>query len=88
MKTTKANQVYLSGNKTRDDIPSHLEAKEKLPQYVNEFYVHFCPAGVYEINDDGLIINSPNCIDCKVTDVLGPWWTPREGGAGPDYNLM
>ena len=32
--------------------------------------------------------NPPNCIDCKATDVLGPRWTPREGGSGPHYRRM
>ena len=35
-----------------------------------------------------LRVNPPNCIDCKATDVLGPRWTPREGGSGPKYRLM
>ena len=85
---SKADAVYLSGNKTRDDIPSHLTAVENLPPEVMQFYKHFCPAGVYEEKDGQLIINAPNCVDCKATDVLGPWWSPREGGSGPDYNMM
>jgi hypothetical protein len=27
-------------------------------------------------------------VDCKATDVLGPRWTPREGGSGPKYRVM
>jgi hypothetical protein len=27
-------------------------------------------------------------VDCKATDVLGPRWTPREGGSGPKYKRM
>ena len=54
-----------------------------------EFYSHVCPAGVYERSADGtLVVNPPNCVDCKATDVLGPRWTPREGGSGPKYRLM
>ena len=37
---------------------------------------------------DELRINAPNCVDCKATDVLGPRWTPREGGSGPKYRSM
>ena len=86
---SKTEAVYLSGNKTRDDIPSHLTLSSgPLPPEVREFYTHFCPAGVYEIKNGQMIVNSPNCIDCKATDILGPLWNPREGGAGPDYNLM
>jgi len=55
---------------------------------VADFYSHLCPAGVYERVGDTLTVNAPNCVDCKATDVLGPRWTPREGGSGPKYRLM
>lgn len=84
----KVDAVYLSGNKTRDDIPSHLKIGKDIPPEIADFYSHICPAGVYERKGDQLIVNAPNCIDCKATDVLGPRWSPREGGSGPDYNLM
>ncbi|MCB0415646.1 MAG: 4Fe-4S dicluster domain-containing protein [Bdellovibrionales bacterium] len=86
---SKVDGVYQSGNKTRDDIPSHLTAKEQLTEDVVDFYTHLCPAGVYEKDENGqLVINAPNCIDCKATDVLGPRWQPREGGSGPNYSGM
>ena len=86
---SKSSGVYLSGNKTRDDIPPHLTLSPKaLPKEVLHFYSHFCPAGVYESKNGKLTVNYPNCIDCKATDILGPWWSPREGGSGPDYNMM
>ncbi len=87
-KTSKTEGVYLSGNKTRDDIPPHLKVKENLPEEIQAFYEHLCPAGVYERKEGKLIINAPNCVDCKATDVLGPQWTPKEGGAGPNYSKM
>ncbi len=83
-----ADAVYLSGNKTRDDIPSHLDVSADLPEAVQDFYINFCPAGVYERKNGKFIVNAPNCVDCKATDVLGPRWNPREGGSGPDYSLM
>jgi len=85
---SKLDSVFRSGNATRDDGPSHLIAAEDIPQEVGELYAHLCPAGVYEWTDDGLVINAPNCIDCRATDVLGPRWTPREGGSGPSYKRM
>jgi electron-transferring-flavoprotein dehydrogenase len=84
----KLDAVYRSGNTSRDDIPSHLIAAEDVPADVAEFYARMCPAGVYERAGDGLRVNPPNCIDCKATDVLGPRWTPREGGSGPRYRRM
>ncbi|MDX1388228.1 MAG: electron-transfer flavoprotein:ubiquinone oxidoreductase, partial [Acidobacteriota bacterium] len=89
-KTTfsKLDSVFRSGNATRDDIPSHLIAREDVPRPVAELYAHMCPAGVYEWDGERLVINPPNCVDCKATDVLGPRWTPREGGSGPKYKRM
>jgi electron-transferring-flavoprotein dehydrogenase len=85
---SKVDAVYLSGNKTRDDIPSHLTVGKDIPKHVAEMYAAMCPAGVYELKDDKLVVNAPNCVDCKATDVLGPRWQPREGGSGPDYKMM
>ena len=85
---SKLDAVFKSGNATRDTIPSHLLPGEDISAEVAEFYSHVCPAGVYEREDGGLRVNPANCIDCKATDVLGPRWTPREGGSGPRYRLM
>ncbi len=85
---SKVDAVFKSGNKTRDTIPSHLTAQEDVPAEVAEFYAALCPAGVYEVVDGKLRINPPNCVDCKATDVVGPRWEPREGGAGPAYKRM
>ncbi len=85
---SKLDAVFKSGNATRDTIPSHLLVGPDVTAEVAEFYTHVCPAGVYERVGDELRINAPNCIDCKATDVLGPRWTPREGGSGPKYRSM
>lgn len=85
---SKVDAVFKSGNQTRDDIPSHLVVGQDVPKEVAELYVHMCPAGVYELDGDRLVVNAPNCIDCKATDVIGPRWTPREGGSGPSYKRM
>jgi electron-transferring-flavoprotein dehydrogenase len=85
---SKVDAVYKSGNQTRDDIPSHLIVGDDVPPEAAELYVHLCPAGVYERDGEKLVVNAPNCVDCKATDVLGPRWTPREGGSGPAYRQM
>ena len=85
---SKVDAVYRSGNQTRDDIPSHLVVGEDVSPEAAELYVHMCPAGVYEREGEELVVNAPNCVDCKATDVLGPRWTPREGGSGPSYRQM
>ena len=84
----KLDAVFKSGNATRDTIPSHLLVGPDISPAVADFYSHVCPAGVYERVGDELRVNAPNCIDCKATDVLGPRWTPREGGSGPKYRSM
>jgi ferredoxin-like protein FixX len=85
---SKVDAVFKSGNATRDSIPSHLLVGPDITPAVAELYAHMCPAGVYERDGDGLRVNQANCVDCKATDVLGPRWTPREGGSGPRYRLM
>jgi electron-transferring-flavoprotein dehydrogenase len=84
----KLDAVFKSGNATRDTIPSHLVVGRDVSAEVADFYAHLCPAGVYERVGSELRVNPPNCVDCKATDVLGPRWTPREGGSGPRYRAM
>jgi electron-transferring-flavoprotein dehydrogenase len=85
---SKLDAVFKSGNATRDDIPSHLIVGSDFTPEVAELYTHMCPAGVYERDGERLVVSPANCIDCKATDVLGPRWTPREGGSGPKYRQM
>jgi electron-transferring-flavoprotein dehydrogenase len=85
---SKVDAVFKAGNATRDTIPSHLIVGQDIPEDVAQYYACLCPAGVYEVEDGKLAVNPPNCIDCKATDVVGPRWTPREGGAGPAYQRM
>jgi electron-transferring-flavoprotein dehydrogenase len=85
---SKLDAVFKSGNATRDTIPSHLLVGRDVTAEVATFYSHVCPAGVYERVGDELRVNPPNCVDCKATDVVGPRWTPREGGSGPHYRDM
>jgi electron-transferring-flavoprotein dehydrogenase len=85
---SKLDAVFRAGNSTRDDIPSHLIVGEGIDGQLAEFYQHLCPAGVYERDGERLVVNPPNCVDCKATDVVGPRWMPREGGTGPSYKKM
>ena len=85
---SKLDAVFKSGNATRDDIPSHLIVGSDISADVAELYTHMCPAGVYERDGERLVVSPANCVDCKATDVLGPRWTPREGGSGPKYRQM
>jgi electron-transferring-flavoprotein dehydrogenase len=85
---SKLDAVFKSGNATRDDIPSHLLVGPDITPEVAELYTHMCPAGVYERDGERLVVSPATCVDCKATDVIGPRWTPREGGSGPKYRQM
>jgi multidrug efflux pump subunit AcrB len=74
------SDVTLPVLTTRTNFPG--AAAPEVPRFIAG------PAGVYEEVDGVLRVNAPNCVDCKATDVLGPRWTPREGGSGPKYKRM
>ena len=92
----KLSSVYLSGNKTRDDAPSHLRVDHKVRREVAEAWVRMCPAQVYEIGGEaspaGNVVNvevaPSNCVQCGAITAKGGRLTPPEGGDGPEYRLM
>ena len=81
-------RLPLGQRRPATTIPSHLVVGRTSRGDVADLYASLCPAGVYERRGDELVVNAPNCVDCKATDVLGPRWTPREGGSGPRYKRM
>jgi electron-transferring-flavoprotein dehydrogenase len=92
----KLSSVFLSGNKTRDDAPSHIRIDRKVRREVAETWVHLCPAHVYEIAGDecpagivvGVEVSPANCVQCGAITAMGGRLTPPEGGDGPEYSLM
>jgi electron-transferring-flavoprotein dehydrogenase len=92
----KLSSVFLSGNKTRDDAPSHIRIDRKVRREVAETWVHLCPAHVYEIAGDespagnvvGVEVTPANCVQCGAITAKGGRLTPPEGGDGPEYSLM
>jgi electron-transferring-flavoprotein dehydrogenase len=89
----KLSSVYVSGNRTRDDQPSHLRLREWVPRDVAEAWAWMCPAGVYEVgpqDPDGMVqvrTTPSNCVQCGAISAKGGRLTPPEGGAGPEYSL-
>jgi len=98
----RLSSVYLSGTNHEEDQPSHLLLKDasipiayNLPQF-DEPAQRYCPAGVYEIVDEGahkrFQINAQNCVHCKTCDIKDPTqnivWKVPEGGGGPNYSGM
>jgi electron-transferring-flavoprotein dehydrogenase len=92
----KLSSVFLSGNKTRDDAPSHIRVDHKVRREVAETWVHMCPAQVYEVTGEaspagnvvGVEVTASNCIQCGAISAKGGRLTPPEGGDGPEYSLM
>jgi electron-transferring-flavoprotein dehydrogenase len=92
----KLSSVYLSGNRTRDDAPSHIRVDTKVRREVAEAWVHMCPAQVYEIVGDAspagnvvsVEVTASNCVQCGAITAKGGRLTPPEGGDGPEYTLM
>lgn len=89
----KLSSVFLSGNRTRDDQPSHIRIQREVPRDLAEMWVHMCPAQVYEVGadaGDGLVhveVNPSNCVQCGAITAKGGRLTPPEGGSGPEYTL-
>jgi electron-transferring-flavoprotein dehydrogenase len=89
----KLSSVFLSGNRTRDDQPSHIRIERHVPRELAELWVNMCPAQVYEVGADGgdgmvhVEVNPSNCVQCGAITAKGGRLTPPEGGSGPEYTL-
>jgi len=96
------SSVFLSSTNHAENQPIHLQLidpsvplTKNLPMY-DEPAQRYCPAGVYEIVEEGgekrFQINSQNCVHCKTCDIKDPAqninWTVPEGGGGPNYPGM
>jgi electron-transferring-flavoprotein dehydrogenase len=95
--------VFFAGNAHEETQPVHLKVADTsicagrcTKEYGNPCE-RFCPAGVYEMVDDGaggrrLQINAANCVHCKACDIKDPYgiitWTTPEGGSGPNYQSL
>jgi electron-transferring-flavoprotein dehydrogenase len=88
----KLSSVFLSGNRTRDDQPSHIRVASPVPAELGELWARMCPAQVYETEpaDDGEVtvtVTPSNCVQCGAISAKGGRLTPPEGGSGPEYTL-
>lgn len=99
----KLSSVFLSNTNHAEDQPCHLQLidpevpiQHNLPVY-DEPAQRYCPAGVYEVLDDGeggkrFQINAQNCVHCKTCDIKDPSqnikWVVPEGSGGPSYPNM
>jgi electron-transferring-flavoprotein dehydrogenase len=89
----KLSSVFASGNRTRDDQPSHLKVSTVVRRPVAEAWKWMCPAQVYEVGrdlGDGMVtveVTPSNCVQCGAITAKGGRLTPPEGGSGPEYTL-
>ena len=89
----KLSSVFASGNRTRDDQPSHLRVETHVRRPVAEAWAWMCPANVYEVGrdlGDGMVtvkVTPSNCVQCGAISAKGGRLTPPEGGSGPEYTL-
>jgi electron-transferring-flavoprotein dehydrogenase len=83
----KLSSVFASGNKTRDDQPSHIVIRRDVPPELARMWERMCPAQVYEAVGDGVTVTPSNCVQCGAITAKGGRLTPPEGGSGPEYTL-
>jgi len=98
----RLSSVFLSSTNHEEDQPSHLQLRDasvpierNLPDY-DEPAQRYCPAGVYEVIEEGgqpvFEISPANCVHCKTCDIKDPAqnivWVVPEGGGGPNYSNM
>jgi electron-transferring-flavoprotein dehydrogenase len=89
----KLSSVFASGNRTRDDQPSHVRVEAKVPRDLAEMWHWMCPAHVYEVGEadgDGTVevkVTPSNCVQCGAISAKGGRLTPPEGGSGPEYTV-
>ncbi len=99
----RVSAVFHAGNVHDESQPVHLKVADTsicATRCITEFgnpCERFCPAGVYEMVDDGrggrrLQINAANCVHCKACDIKDPYgiitWSTPEGGSGPNYQNL
>ncbi|WP_284155285.1 electron transfer flavoprotein-ubiquinone oxidoreductase [Sulfuricystis multivorans] len=98
----RLSSVFLSNTNHEEDQPCHLRLKDEKAPITHNLALYaapeqrYCPAGVYEIVEDGgrprLQINAQNCVHCKTCDIKDPGqnidWVPPQGGEGPIYQGM
>jgi electron-transferring-flavoprotein dehydrogenase len=100
----RLSSVFISNTNHEEDQPCHLTLKDSVAPIAVNLALYdapeqrYCPAGVYEIVNDGdenspkLQINAQNCVHCKTCDIKDPGqnidWVAPEGGGGPNYPNM
>lgn len=94
---SKLTDVYFSGTQHDERQKSHIVIKDgsKCSECILDYGAPctvFCPANVYELEDNRIKVNFSNCLHCKTCDLKCPFqniiWNLPEGGGGPRYTLQ
>jgi electron-transferring-flavoprotein dehydrogenase len=94
---SKLTDVYFSGTAHDEKQKSHILLKDEAAckKCISEYEAPctmFCPAAVYELEDEKIRVNFSNCMHCKTCDLKCPFqnivWNLPEGGGGPRYTLQ
>ena len=91
----KLSGVFLTGNATRDDAPSHIRIQQRVPRDAGRGVAVDVPGrrlrgargrarGRRHVD---LIVNPSNCVQCGAITAKGGRLTPPEGGDGPVYQV-
>jgi electron-transferring-flavoprotein dehydrogenase len=100
----RLTDLSFSSTNHEEGQPAHLKLRDPAKAIAINYRLYdspeqrYCPAGVYEIVEDGpggakrLQINAQNCVHCKTCDIKDPEqnidWVVPEGGGGPNYPNM
>ena len=97
MIVSKLTDVYFSGTAHDEKQKSHITLKDETvcTKCIAEYgapCTAFCPAEVYELEQEHIRVNFSNCLHCKTCDLKCPFrnivWNLPEGGGGPRYSLQ
>ena len=88
----KLSSVFLSGNRTRDDQPSHLRVQTRFRASwrscgrtcARRRSTRSSPARTAWSR---CRVTPSNCVQCGAITAKGGRLTPPEGGSGPEYTL-
>ena len=91
----KLSGVFLTGNATRDDAPSHIRIAEAACRARSPRRGSGCarpastrsPRTRRRTGNVDLIVNPSNCVQCGAITAKGGRLTPPEGGDGPLYQI-
>jgi len=94
---SKLTDVYFSGTEHDERQKSHIQLKDDsvCKKCISDYKAPctvFCPASVYELEENKIKVNFSNCLHCKTCDLKCPFqnivWNLPEGGGGPRYSLQ